>query len=179
MNNKKIIAVDFDGTLCKSKFPDIGAPILPTINELKQEQKNGAAVILWTCRGGADLSAAVEWCKAQGLTFDAVNENLAEHIEQFGGDTRKVFATEYWDDRAKILSENREQFARNAAATLAREFLTWINQNRESLDDTIRWGRESGATTKGVEAYIRAAQLDDVLTYFKKILKKYGVDASI
>ena len=35
-----------------------------------------------------------------GVEFDAVNENLPEVIERMGGDTRKVFANEYWDDRA-------------------------------------------------------------------------------
>ncbi len=179
MKPKKIIAVDFDGTLCADKYPEIGAPILNTIEELKREQKQGAAVILWTCRCGEQLAEAVEWCKAHGLTFDAVNENLAEHIEQYGGDTRKIFATEYWDDRAAILFEAREQFARNAALTLATDFFKWLNESRESLNATIRWGLESGATTKGVEAYIRAAQLDDVAACFRGLLKKYGIDASL
>lgn len=31
--------------------------------------------------------------------FDAVNENLPEIIENFGSDTRKIFANEYIDDR--------------------------------------------------------------------------------
>lgn len=35
-----------------------------------------------------------------GIIFDAVNENLPEIIEAFGGDCRKIFANEYIDDRA-------------------------------------------------------------------------------
>lgn len=31
----RIIAVDFDGTLCEGKFPDIGAPIPPVIEYVK------------------------------------------------------------------------------------------------------------------------------------------------
>lgn len=34
-----------------------------------------------------------------GLKFDAVNENLPEVIELMGGDSRKIFANEYIDDK--------------------------------------------------------------------------------
>jgi hypothetical protein len=70
------------------------------IGYLQVEQRNGAKLILWTCRTGALLDAAVSWCKDEGLTFDAVNENLPEIIEAFGSDTRKIFANEYIDDLA-------------------------------------------------------------------------------
>ena len=34
--------------------------------------------------------------------FDSVNDNIPEKIAMYGGDTRKVFADEYWDDRARF-----------------------------------------------------------------------------
>ena len=37
---------------------------------------------------------------AQGLEFDAVNENLAEVQQMFNNDTRKVYADLYIDDKA-------------------------------------------------------------------------------
>ena len=96
-----IIAVDFDGCLCQNKYPDIGTPNYPVIDELINRQiDEGAKIILWTCRVGEQLENALAWCKNRGLRFDAVNENLPECIEQFGNDCRKVFAHEYWDDRA-------------------------------------------------------------------------------
>ena len=179
MKNKKIIAVDFDGTLCENKYPAIGAPILSTIEQLKWEQREGAALILWTCRSGEELAAAVEWSKAHGLTFDAVNENLAENVEQYGGDTRKICATEYWDDRAVLPRYNTIKLQALGAQLLAEAFLKWLKANRESLETTIRWGRDSGATIKGIEAYIRAAQLDDTAEHFKKLLKDYEISASV
>ena len=104
MENKevrpKIIAVDFDGCLATNKFPEVGDPINKTISRLKQEQANGAKVILWTNRRDKPLDDAVKFCKEQGIHLDAINANLPEIIEAFGGDTRKVFANEYWDDRA-------------------------------------------------------------------------------
>jgi len=101
----KIIAVDFDGCLVTDQFPGIGEGIAETISRLKQEKENGTRLILWTCRCNERLTAAVEWCNSNGLHFDAVNENLPDIIEAFGGDTRKIYATEYWDDRAVRMPE--------------------------------------------------------------------------
>ena len=39
-------------------------------------------------------------CAEYGVRFDAVNANLPETPEWMGYDSRKVFATEYWDDRS-------------------------------------------------------------------------------
>ena len=41
-----------------------------------REQRAGDRFILWTCRVGERLEEAVNWSAAQGLTFDAVNDNL-------------------------------------------------------------------------------------------------------
>ena len=95
----KIIAVDFDGTLCENAWPDIGAPNEKLISDLKWMQKTGVKLILWTCRHGLNLRKALRWCKEQGLIFDAVNRNLPEVIKYFGSDTRKIFAYEYIDDK--------------------------------------------------------------------------------
>lgn len=98
---RRIIAVDFDGTLAKTRFPEILAPIPEMIEYCRQLQENGAVLILYTCRKGKDLSDAVEWSRRQGIVFDYVNENTAENIANYGGeDTRKIFAHEYIDDRA-------------------------------------------------------------------------------
>lgn len=101
----KIIAVDFDGCLVVNKWPEVGAPIEKNINKLKAEQADGAKVILWTNRVGEALEKALEFCKEQGIHLDAVNENLPEIVDAFGGDCRKIFANEYWDDRAVLMSE--------------------------------------------------------------------------
>jgi hypothetical protein len=95
----RIIAVDFDGTLCEDKWPDIGEPNFELIAYLLGEQLKGTQIILWTSRGEERLEKALEWCEDRGLIFDAVNENLPEVIEAFGGDTRKIYADEYIDDK--------------------------------------------------------------------------------
>lgn len=102
MLSQKIIAVDFDNTLFKTNWIGnvsfILHPIWPVIHKVKEAMDNGAKVILWTCRTGKDLDDAVDVCEKVGLHFDAINENLPEAIEEFGGDSRKIFAHEYWDD---------------------------------------------------------------------------------
>lgn len=99
MEYDKIIAVDFDGTLCESRYPEIGAPNEEIINYVKEQKKAGAKIILWTCRNEQQTKEAVEWCKEHGLIFDAVNENLPEIVQTYNNDTRKIFANEYIDDK--------------------------------------------------------------------------------
>lgn len=96
---QNIIAVDFDGTLCENKWPEIGMPNEELIEYLKKRQTNGEKLILWTSRNEEQTQDAVEWCKKYGLIFDAVNDNLPEIVEAFGGNCRKIFANEYIDDR--------------------------------------------------------------------------------
>ena len=100
MTYPKVIAVDFDGCLCERKWPGIGAANWNAINALIRRKAEGDKIILWTCRDGEMLEDAVTWCYNRGLKFDAVNDNLEENKEHFGNNTRKVFADEYWDDKA-------------------------------------------------------------------------------
>lgn len=101
-----IYAVDFDGTLCESKFPDIGQPNLELIEKLIEKQKNGDKLILWTNRSGSYLEAALRKCKEWGIIFDAVNENLPEIVKLYSkyhdGDapSPKITADVYIDDLA-------------------------------------------------------------------------------
>lgn len=107
-DGKHIIAVDFDGTLITGNtWPDVaGEPNLPLINILIRERQIGNKVILWTNRTDVPekemypLRAAIDFCKAAGLEFDAVNENLPEIIKAYGSDSRKVSADTYIDDKA-------------------------------------------------------------------------------
>ncbi len=98
----RIIAVDFDGTLCENKYPDIGAPIPTVIEFVKRQKADDNIIILWTCRAGQQLADAVTWCKNQGLIFDYINENVKENVAMYGGDTRKVFADVYIDDKTLL-----------------------------------------------------------------------------
>lgn len=100
--NYQIIAVDFDGTLCFSKWPELGEPNRPLIEYLKVWRNQGNKLILWTCRAGEALEKAISWCQDQQLEFDAVNDNLPEVIEIYGNNSRKVTCDYYIDDKAML-----------------------------------------------------------------------------
>ena len=98
--NYKIIAVDFDGTLCFSNWPELGEPNKRLIEYLRSWRKCGNKLILWTCRAGDALENAVSWCREQGLDFDAINDNLPETVAFYGNNSRKISCDYYVDDRA-------------------------------------------------------------------------------
>lgn len=95
-----VYAIDFDGTLCTDRFPEIGEPIVSRLEALKCLKAAGHKLILWTCRTDEYLDAAVEFCRQFGVEFDAVNRNLPETRERWGGDTRKVYCDYYIDDKS-------------------------------------------------------------------------------
>jgi len=92
------IAVDFDGTIVEHKYPQIGRELSFATDTLKELQKKGHKLILWTYRTGKELDEAVGFCKERGLEFYAVNRNYPEEklTENVG---RKILADMYIDDR--------------------------------------------------------------------------------
>lgn len=98
MSRPLIIAVDFDGTLHHGEWPNIGNPNDRLIAYLVNCRKCGIKVILNTMREGELLKNAVNFCKAHGLEFDAVNDNLPEMCKAFRNDPRKIYADWYLDD---------------------------------------------------------------------------------
>lgn len=99
-SNKKIVAVDFDGTLVHNKYPFCENPNMKLINFIK-EHRNDYIWILWTCRHDEQLNMAVRYMKEEHhIVFDFVNQNATWLIDEYG-DTRKVFADIYIDDKAR------------------------------------------------------------------------------
>ncbi len=92
------IAVDFDGTIVEHEYPEIGKEKLFAFITLKELNKKGARLILWTFRTGKELEEAVEFCRKNGIEFYAVNKNYPEEIMN---DTvsRKIDADIYIDDK--------------------------------------------------------------------------------
>ena len=96
-----IIAIDFDGTLCKECYPHIGEANREFIDDLVVRKKRGDKLILWTCREESFLEEAINWCQQQGLVFDAVNDNLEEIKQKYQHNSRKITADLYLDDKAQ------------------------------------------------------------------------------
>lgn len=97
-----VYAVDFDGTICKSMWPELGPANEEVIKYLISRKEQGNKLILWTCRTGKMLEEAVNFCREHGLYFDAVNENIPEVVALYGGDSRKICADIYIDDKSVL-----------------------------------------------------------------------------
>ena len=95
-----IIAVDFDGTIVEHKYPEIGQEVPFAIDTLKMLIKDQHRLILWSVREGALLDEAVEWCRARGVEFYAVNKDYPEaEKEKNNHFSRKLKADFFIDDR--------------------------------------------------------------------------------
>lgn len=95
-----IIAVDFDGTIVKHRYPEIGEEMPFAIETLKMLQEDRHRLILWTVREGDLLDEAVEWCRKRGLEFYAVNKDFPEEDASGKGFSRKLKADLFIDDRS-------------------------------------------------------------------------------
>ncbi len=94
-----VIAVDFDGTIVENKYPDIGKERRFAFMTLKALQKDGHQLILWTCRSGLLLEEAVDFCRKNGVEFDAINKNYPEERVEDILMVRKLQADLFIDDR--------------------------------------------------------------------------------
>ncbi len=94
-----IIAVDFDGTIVEHQYPAIGEEIPFATETLKMLIKDQHRLILWTVREGELLDEAVEWCRARGVEFYAVNRDYPEETTDNNPHfSRKVKADLFIDD---------------------------------------------------------------------------------
>ena len=93
------IAVDFDGTIVEHDYPRIGKEKLFAFYTLRELQKKGFILILWTYRWGKELEEAVEYCRKNGVEFYAVNKNYPEEAFDESGMSRKIDADIYIDDK--------------------------------------------------------------------------------
>lgn len=90
-----IFAVDFDGTIVKHRYPEIGQPVPGALGTLVKLVDSGHYIILHTSRTGAKLDEAVKWLDEQGIPLYGVNANPLAHTH-----TSKPFASMYIDDAA-------------------------------------------------------------------------------
>jgi hypothetical protein len=96
---RPILAVDFDGTITRANhYPDIGE-LMPGCREALTELHDlGAIIVIWTCREGPTLDAAIQFLRGNAIPFDYVNEQTEEMLDAWGNNPRKVFANYYIDD---------------------------------------------------------------------------------
>lgn len=96
---KRILAIDFDGTIRKCKrATDEGYELMPNCKQvLKQLYIEGHRMILWTCRSHAWLEDVIAFLQKEDILkyFECINENVKEIV---WWNTRKIYADVYIDD---------------------------------------------------------------------------------
>lgn len=94
------IAVDFDGTIVRHRYPAIGEEIPFATQTLKKLIEERHQLILWSVREGQLLDEAVEWCRKRGVEFYAVNRDYPEEDIQLNEHfSRKLKVDLFIDDR--------------------------------------------------------------------------------
>lgn len=94
------IAVDFDGTIVRHRYPAIGEEIPFAIATLRRLLEEHHRLILWSVREGELLDEAVEWCRQRGVEFYAVNKEYPEEDETRNEHySRKLKVDLFIDDR--------------------------------------------------------------------------------
>ena len=94
-----ILAIDFDGTICRGKYPAIDGQqpyAAETINALYDA---GHYIIINTCRSNDVLLTAINWLISQGIRFHRVNDNHPEQTALYKNNSRKIYAHIYVDDK--------------------------------------------------------------------------------
>ena len=99
INQKLIIAVDFDGTIAKTDYPTIIKPRKGVARALYQLRQQGHTIIINTCRVGEHVDDARNFMLRERIPWDYFNENDPRIIEAYGTDCRKISADLYIDDK--------------------------------------------------------------------------------
>ena len=93
-----VLAVDFDGTVVKHKYPKVGTDLPLAVGYLRKFIDLGAVIVLSTMRGDAEthLDEAVKWFADRDIPLYGVNRNP----EQNWTTSPKVDCHAIIDDRA-------------------------------------------------------------------------------
>lgn len=94
-----IIAIDFDGTISRGKYPAIDGLQPYAVDTVNALYDAGHYIIINTCRSGEQLLAAINWMLQQGIKFHRVNDNHPETPITYGSNSRKIYAHVYIDDK--------------------------------------------------------------------------------
>jgi hypothetical protein len=101
MSKPIAVAVDFDGTIVKHRFPLVGDPVPYALDVLHAWQEYGMELYLWTMRSHGRpeqpmiLTDAIRYCEDNGLRMEGFNSR-----EQDWTRSPKLYANYYVDDAA-------------------------------------------------------------------------------
>jgi len=105
IDNKLVVAIDFDGTIVEHGYPGIGKLFdyaKEMINWLYDS--NNYYIIIWSCRAAKDEQDMIQFLNDNGIKYHAVNENCPEFLSVCNSEThgtpRKIYYDVLVDDRS-------------------------------------------------------------------------------
>jgi hypothetical protein len=111
----QVICVDFDSTVCKHAYPNVGENVEGAFEVLRQLQKYGHKIILHTMRehvalGGVPdiLQVAIDKMKSEGINLYSVNSFPQEDTDWHP--SRKVYADVYIDDHNIMIPKKSDGY---------------------------------------------------------------------
>lgn len=115
ITEKMVIAIDFDGTCVKHRYPHVGEDI-GAVPVLKKLVENGHKLILYTMRSSLDngLNDALNWFRNNDIPLYGIQRNPTQDWTN----SPKCFANLYIDDAAlgipliheDIISQNYDSY---------------------------------------------------------------------
>jgi hypothetical protein len=74
------IIIDFDNTVVRNQYPEIGDELPMATYWVRQWIIAGAQIILLTMRDGEKLDAAVQWFWARGIKISGINAGIGDSV---------------------------------------------------------------------------------------------------
>jgi len=105
IENKLVIAIDFDGTIVSHAYPKIGELYKYAKESINWLYDSGRFyIIIWSCRAGQDEVDMIEFLNEKGIKYHAINENCQEFLTKCEaekcGTPRKIYYDILVDDRS-------------------------------------------------------------------------------
>jgi hypothetical protein len=132
----RTLAIDFDGTICKSVFPDCGPAIPGAKQAIIRFKELGYRIIIYSCRachwhydvfgGSRDIpvldrphvKVMIDWLNEQGIPYDEIDD----------GSKGKPVADFYLDDNAIRVDNNWELITETIESYTRRRTLCYTNE---------------------------------------------------
>lgn len=119
------IAVDFDNTLCDSKFPECGPPKPGAKEALEAFRAMGFRILIWTCRTchfhydvfGGDpeqptlerpaVRLMIDWLNEQGIPYDEVDDgSRGKPLSDFYCDDKAIRVDNNWSEVVEFVRQH-------------------------------------------------------------------------
>lgn len=98
-NAGNCVLVDFDGTICEFRYPNLGPPIPGARDFLNTLKERGLDIVVWSSRSSAQYRTRAERVQVKKEIENWLRRNAMPFDEVDMGDVGKRLALAYVDDR--------------------------------------------------------------------------------